>query len=257
MTRINRHRSRVTAVIGLAVCCGAATIAALVAVADAGDGVRPRYNRRDAAPAELSRTQLERLLLPVDQFEAAQDQGEPDSSILQPPKPPANGQAPRTDPTQTDAVEFPDLSRPLRDSPRGIRLMTRDFVPPNPAGEYFAGTGEVTHDEGFQRPWPHVQFFWMASGAVHYPLYFEDINLERYGYSYGCAQPVVSAAHFFGRIPALPYLMTLEPPCECQYALGYFRPGSCAPYRLHWPPLDARAAFVEGATITGLVFLIP
>jgi hypothetical protein len=248
--RTNRRRWRVQAVVFLVPCCALATIAALGAVGDEGAG----------GPDESGHYEpglLERLLLPEGPLGVGAVEAQGAASAAQPPRPPANGQAPRTDPTQADVVEFPDLARPLRDSPRGIRLMTADFVPPNPASEYFAGTGEMTHEIGVQRPWPQVQFLWLASGAVHYPLYFEDINLERYGYSYGCAQPIVSAAHFFGRLPALPYLMSLSPPCDCQYALGYFRPGSCAPYRLHWPPLDGRAAAVEGATITGLVFLIP
>ena len=64
----------------------------------------------------------------------------------------------------------------------------------------------------------------------HKPLYFEDVQLERYGHMAGpWVQPFVSCADFFLRIPILPYEMGLEPPNECIYALGYYRPGSCAP----------------------------
>ena len=76
----------------------------------------------------------------------------------------------------------------------------------------------------------------------HRPLYFEEINLERYGYGCGwCLQPGASAAHFFGTVPALPYLMTVDCPHECIYTLGHYRPGSCPPWRAtgrpatHWP----------------------
>ena len=41
------------------------------------------------------------------------------------------------------------------------------------------------------------------------------------------------------------------------YALGWYRPGECAP-KLHYQvPLNANAAAVQAATVTGLVFLIP
>ena len=43
-------------------------------------------------------------------------------------------------------------------------------------------------------------------------------------------QPVVSGVHFFGTLPILPYKMGVEQPWECMYALGYYEPGSCAPF---------------------------
>ena len=91
----------------------------------------------------------------------------------------------------------------------------------------------------------------------HRPLYFEEIYLERHGYNFGCAQPLVSAAHFFGRIPVLPYMMVVDRPCDCIYTLGHYRPGSCAPFRYHVAPLRAKAGLVEAGVVTGLVFLVP
>ncbi len=52
--------------------------------------------------------------------------------------------------------------------------------------------------------------------------------------------PAVSAAHFFGTLPILPYKMGVDTPCECQYALGYYRPGNCAPYMIQPFPISAR-----------------
>jgi hypothetical protein len=68
---------------------------------------------------------------------------------------------------------------------------------------------------------------------------------------------VVSAAHFFGRIPALPYLATVDPPHRCVYTLGHYRPGSCAPLAWNLVPFDPLAAAVQGGVVTGLVYLIP
>jgi hypothetical protein len=108
------------------------------------------------------------------------------------------------------------------------------------------------------RCWPTSVFHWNATCLCHRPLYFEQINLERHGY--GCCeplQPLASAAHFFGTVPALPYCMAVECPCECVYTLGHYRPGSCPPWRHHWPPCSPLAAAAEGGVWTGMVFLIP
>jgi len=109
-----------------------------------------------------------------------------------------------------------------------------------------------------QRPWMSYEFAWVASNMVHRPLYFEDLNLERYGNS-ACPtlQPAISAARFAAELSVLPYQMTLHRPRECIYLLGYCRPGSKAPNLAYVPPLRLDAAAVEAAAITGAVFIIP
>ena len=75
-----------------------------------------------------------------------------------------------------------------------------------------------------------ITFAWTASALCSKPAYFDDVQVERYGHSWGLIlQPVLSGAHFVATIPSLPYLMGLNPPCECVYTLGYYRPGSCVP----------------------------
>jgi hypothetical protein len=125
------------------------------------------------------------------------------------------------------------------------------------AHELFAKEPVQFHGPGHFRPWPEQTSLWEAPGISSHPLYFEEVYVERYGYSFGLAQPVVSAAHFFGRIPALPYLMTVDPPHRCVYTLGHYRAGSCAPLYWEVPPFDPLAAAVQGGVVTGLVFLIP
>jgi hypothetical protein len=99
---------------------------------------------------------------------------------------------------------------------------------------------------------------WKASALCHKPLYFEDVQLERYGHEYGpILQPVVSTAHFFGNIVVLPYKMGIHPPQECQYALGYYRTGSCAPWTLGPVPLSVRGAIAEAAVIGGGIAILP
>ncbi len=115
------------------------------------------------------------------------------------------------------------------------------------------------HDTEFEpRQWASTPFMWKASALSHKPLYFEDVHLERYGHSWGpLLQPVLSGAHFFGNVLALPYKAGMDPPHECMYVLGYYRPGSCAPYMLDPIPISVRGALVAGGIWTGGAFVIP
>jgi hypothetical protein len=120
---------------------------------------------------------------------------------------------------------------------------------------------ECSIDDGQKvqpRCWPRVTYRWTASKLYHKPLYFEEIDLERYGHSWGpCLQPLVSGAHFFTRLPVLPYCMGYTPPCECQYALGYYRPGNCAPYLVPAVPISTRAGLWQAGAAVGAAFIVP
>jgi hypothetical protein len=119
------------------------------------------------------------------------------------------------------------------------------------------------------RCWPVNSYNWDATCFYHNPLYFEEPNLERYGYNCGdaccccsgcrecCLQPAASAAHFYGAVLALPYCMAEECPGDCVYTLGHYRPGSCNPWRCYWPTFDPVAALAAGGIWTGLIFAIP
>jgi hypothetical protein len=106
--------------------------------------------------------------------------------------------------------------------------------------------------------WADVNFEWSATMLCHRPLYFEQVNVERYGYTVSpLLQPAISGAHFFLTIPTMPYKLVAQPPRECVYTLGYYRAGSRVPRRWHHVNWDPTAATVEGLVVTGLVFLIP
>ncbi len=115
------------------------------------------------------------------------------------------------------------------------------------------------------RCWPALCYQWEATCTCYNPLYFEEVNAERYGYVCGCRyccgdcflQPACSAAHFFGTVPCLPYCMLADCPTECVYTLGYYRPGDCNPWRWNYPPCDGYAAVGTAAIYTGFVFAIP
>ncbi|MFK8111427.1 MAG: hypothetical protein AB8B91_04475 [Rubripirellula sp.] len=99
---------------------------------------------------------------------------------------------------------------------------------------------------------------WAASNTFSYPRYFEDRMLERHGHErFGNLQPLASGARFFATVPMLPYLGAIRPPCECEYSLGYYRPGSCTSALKQRPPYDRRAVIAETAALTSAFLIFP
>jgi hypothetical protein len=130
-------------------------------------------------------------------------------------------------------------------------------LPEDVAGPVFAKQGQSWQHAGATRGWVPSDFPWDAPALCHQPLYFEEVNVERSGYGRGVLQPVLSGAHFFGTVPLLPYLLTAERPWACVCTLERERPGSYAPYRVHYPPLSVRALAVEAGVAAGMVFALP
>jgi hypothetical protein len=109
-----------------------------------------------------------------------------------------------------------------------IRMPSGQF-PPDVAAAKFASVPVYYQGYGTRRGWSDSCFGWEAPAVFYKPLYFEDVNLERYGIHHGCLQPVISFGHFFTRCACLPYKLLVQPPCECIYTLGYERPNNCIP----------------------------
>ena len=74
-------------------------------------------------------------------------------------------------------------------------------------------------------------FAWCPPDISYQPLYFQDVALERYGQTFGCAgmEGALSGLHFFASVCTLPGQVLCDPPFCCQYPLGYCRPGNPAP----------------------------
>ena len=108
------------------------------------------------------------------------------------------------------------------------------------------------------RNYEAILYQWQASNLHHNPLYFQDAGLERYGHvHHELVQPFVSVGKFGLQLIGLPYQMTIDPVCKKQYALGYYRPGECAPKQTHQIPWNSTAALNQAAVVTGLTFAIP
>ncbi|MFN0054630.1 MAG: HEAT repeat domain-containing protein [Planctomycetales bacterium] len=169
----------------------------------------------------------------------------------------------RTDPQGMKVLgdgtdETPEEHKRLSDIRARISFPTGQGirVPENIAARQLAST-PVYHLAGTTRGWYGTAKAWEPTGLCHNPLYFQDLNLERYGYHYGCAQTVVSSVKFATDTALLPYKMCVEPVCSCVYTLGYDRPGNCVPYRCYRLPWRTDAALLMGGLVTGLVFLAP
>lgn len=141
-----------------------------------------------------------------------------------------------------------EILKRIRDITSDISADAGDFPPECPLG-----------DAPFEpRMWAMTSVHWKASGLCHKPLYFEQVGVERYGHSLGpILQPIWSGVDFYGRIFLLPYEMGIEPPWECVYALGYYRPGSCAPKMIFPFPVSIRGGLLEAGAVLGAVYLLP
>ena len=116
----------------------------------------------------------------------------------------------------------------------------------------------INIDEYRPRAWQHTCFTYNPSLLCRSSAYFEHVQVERYGHSWGpFLQPVMSAAHFYGSVLFLPYKMGLTPPSECVYTIGYYRPGSCAPYMIDPIPFSLRAGLAQAGTVVGMAYAIP
>lgn len=130
-------------------------------------------------------------------------------------------------------------------------------MPDDLAESHFAEHGSEAHTMGYSRYDMATEFNWEAVALCHRPLYFEEVNVERHGYRVKYLQPLISGAHFFSRVPAMPYLALSENHQECTYTLGHYRPGSCAPYVWYRPRFSLDGAAFQAGVITGLMYAIP
>lgn len=138
----------------------------------------------------------------------------------------------------------PSLSYALRDI--DATQLPQDFDSRLDKGEYLARQSSPTVLQ------------WAPTNFYHYPLYFEDPTLERYGHTYHpLIQPFASTGRFAGQLVGLPYQMVLHPVHSRQYALGYYRPGEVAPKKHYQIPFNTEATIMETAAVIGLFLILP
>jgi hypothetical protein len=193
------------------------------------------------------------------QDESGTDKGVPDQTTqdeTENGKDVTRDKLPKQKPDRTIASNCSDIeAMVLANSINNISLQTQPVVTEKqeiPQRCELALIGDVG------RCWSSQTVTWTASALCHKPLYFEDVMLERYGHTRG---PILehfrSGAHFFASVATLPYHMGIHPPSECSYALGYYRPGDCAPFLRPAFPFSAQGATTQALASVGLPFIIP
>lgn len=106
------------------------------------------------------------------------------------------------------------------------------------------------------RVFPHSTYNWEAPDIFIYPLYFEDMTLERYGQTRNwVTQPLASTAKFSAQLLGLPYQMAIDPIWCKRSTLGYYRPGYCAPFLRYQIPWNTEAAAAMLGVYTGGAFI--
>ena len=205
----------------------------------------------------------------------------PDGRLPAPAEPPANPpEAKPAQPAEVAADPFRDDAQHGSTPPSSVRELGFE-----PIGRLTIDTtvqrDPKVKDEKFQKPadeaqaafskfgeqhdlmqvgevWLDESFFLGPAEFCHQPLYFEEVNLERYGTSSTPRlQPVVSGVRFLATVPALPYLMTIKRPRACWYDGSPYLAGRPAPWHKELPPLRLNAATVEGLVAAGLILVIP
>ncbi|MCY2987773.1 MAG: hypothetical protein NTY19_07910 [Planctomycetota bacterium] len=145
------------------------------------------------------------------------------------------------------------IDLPVEKDNQGKSLPT----PEDHAQAYFAKQGATAAELQPYSYWMEKIGYGPALNFCYNPLYFEEVNLERYGNSLPIVQPAVSAARFFGTMAILPYRLTAYRPHRCLYHDHHFRPGAAAPCEHAVPWLRVDASLMEAYAIAGLIFLIP
>ncbi len=166
--------------------------------------------------------------------------------------------SPDVDGTVTRHLSIPPLSS-LNLSVRTKQSAGVQGVPQDIATDRY-GAYDVAANDGSDaaQPWLSSTYRWAAPSFYHRPLYFEQVNLERYGHFHKnwVLESVLSTAHFFGSATSLPYQLGTYNPCQRVYTLGHYRPGNCNPHQQHLVPLTWRGLMLQGLTSTALVFAL-
>lgn len=151
----------------------------------------------------------------------------------------------------------PTVESMLRPDPSIERFLSR--TPLESAYErasYLALSRTRTTDD--QTRWNDTMAGWTAAELYTNPLYFEQINFERYETSAPAwTRPVVSYAQFLGTIPVLPYKLGANGPRNRIYTVGHYPYGQVPPSHSHWGKPSKRGALLQGIATTGLIFFIP
>jgi hypothetical protein len=104
------------------------------------------------------------------------------------------------------------------------------------------------------RYWPLTKELVEPNYVWHNRNPFEQINSERYGWTTGVLQPLISAAHFYADVATLPYHLAEDPCRHGDTNAGKCLPGDPVPLLLYPRELSWSGLVAEAAAVT-LVFV--
>ena len=97
----------------------------------------------------------------------------------------------------------------------------------------------------FQREPLDYSYMWESPAFFNRPLYFEQPNLERYGYDWGISQFWISGAQVLRQDSPAPVHDGGASAARTRLLVGLLSPGQSRPYQINWPevrltPLSSR-----------------
>ena len=107
------------------------------------------------------------------------------------------------------------------------------------------------------RKFGSMQATQVASYVVYQPLYFQQINHERYGWELGVFQPLVSTGQFYADVLMFPYKFAANPPWHCDANVGYALPGDPEQLRFLTPPFSWRGVVGQTGAMIGGAAIFP
>jgi hypothetical protein len=118
--------------------------------------------------------------------------------------------------------------------------------------------GPVLSTDSYQgRTFEPRQMVVAPNYVIYRRLYFQQLNMERYGWDLGPITPVLSASKFLFDFVMFPY-DTCTDVCRCMDSnAGYCLPGDPTPLLLYPPEISITGAAAEVATILTLVAIFP
>lgn len=140
-----------------------------------------------------------------------------------------------------------------------IRQEVRDRTPPGmtPERTVFPDEPVISRQRYAGRSFPPGQLVAEPSYLCYGRLYFEQKNLERYGWDLGPFTPLVSAAGFYWDLATLPYHMGTAPCRWYECNTGYCLPGDPVPLLLYPPELSLTGLIAEAGVVTALFAIFP
>lgn len=126
--------------------------------------------------------------------------------------------------------------------------------PQDQANEFLAQRQAVNFSTAYWQPWRADRD---SYPFCHYPLYFEDPNLERCGRGWGLGTTFVSLGRFYANVPFIPYRVTAEPHLRRVPTLPDCPSCNKFGVEAYLPPWSWKAAAVQTGAYFGAIYIFP